>query len=281
MYGLLLESINVQITEKYGKEVWQQILVEADLTNYVFVTHKLYSEDLLFKLADGVIKVIGEEEDMTLDDVMRLFGVGFVKFFNHYGYDPIIRVSGRHLRDFLIGIDNLHEHIRFGYPKMQSPTFYCDEETSSGLNLHYLSRRKGYMFYVIGQVEEIARKFYSTYDINIKILSNEREGSQCHIVYRLGFVNVGFKPPTPDLLCVQPKKSITVDVFFTIFPFSFVISTDMTISMAGNGLISTLGRKVLSKNVREVFTLRRPKTEFTWHSVSISDINYGLGVLWL
>lgn len=268
MYGLLLESINFQITEKYGKEVWQQILEEADLKNYVFVTHRLYSEDLMFKLADGVIKVIGEEEDMIMDDVMRFFGVCFVKFFNHYGYDPIIRVSGRHLRDFLIGIDNLHEHMRFGYPKMQSPTFYCDEENSTGLNLHYLSRRKGFMFYVIGQIEEIARRFYNTYDINIKVLSNEREGSQCHIVYRLGFANVGYKPPSPDLLSVQPKKSITVDVFFTIFPFSFVISTDMTISMAGNGLISTLGRKVLGKNVREVFTLRRPKTEFTWQSVS-------------
>ncbi|KAK3701097.1 hypothetical protein QZH41_015883, partial [Actinostola sp. cb2023] len=259
-------SICFYTTEKYGKQIWQQVLAASNIETTVFVTQKLYSEDLIFKLADGALEILGEEEDMTLDDVMRYFGVCFVKFFNHYGYDPIIRVSGRHFRDFMIGIDNLHEHMRFGYPKMQSPAFYCDEETSSGLNLHYVSRRKGFMFYVIGQVEEIARKFYDIYDLTVKVLSNEIEGAQCHIVYRLGFMNCGFKPPTPDLLCVPRDRFITVDVFFTIFPFSFAISTDMTINMSGNGLISMLvTRKVVFELLARIPVIRRKAKDSGYH----------------
>lgn len=54
-----------------------------------------------------------------------------------YGYDRILRVLGRHLRDFLNGLDNLHEYLRFSYPKLKPPSFFCEDETSEGLTLHY------------------------------------------------------------------------------------------------------------------------------------------------
>lgn len=108
------------------------------------------------------------------------------------------------------------------------------------------------------------------------MLSNDIEGSQCHIVYRLGFANVGFKSPTPDLLCVPTEKFINADIFYNIFPFSFAIATDMTIDMGGSSLVSTLGKRVLGKNVREIFTLRRPKAEFTWQSVCMKCFTHSL-----
>ncbi|EDO40362.1 predicted protein, partial [Nematostella vectensis] len=280
MYGLLLESIRHFIVGKYGEELWSEIVNIAGTSSHEFVTHRLYDENWIFKIANAATTVLGDlDEHITVDDCMRLFGVCFVKFFSFYGYDPIIRVSGRHFRDFLIGIDSLHEHMRFGYPKMKSPTFYCDEETSTGINLHYESRRKGFMFYVVGQVEEIARKFYGISNINVKILKNESSQSsreQCHIVYRLEFNNEGYKPPPPDFLTVGTKKAVSTEVFFSIFPFSLVISPDMTLSMFGNGLQSLLGKLVLGRDIREVFILRRPKTDFTWHTLLTRKVVFEL-----
>ena len=266
MYGMLLESVQFYLTEKYGEAKWEEIRERAGISDHMFVTHKRYSESVMKKIADVAEEILGEEAVMVSDDFMQYFGSCFVKFFSHYGYDRIIRVSGRHLRDFLIGIDNLHEHMRFGYPKMMSPSFFCEEETSTGLTLHYISKRKGYMFYVIGQVKEIASSFYNL-EVEIKILSSEVTSGTTHVVYRLGFNNSGHRPPGPDSLSIQDKCGISVDVFFNIFPFSFALSNDMTVNMAGHGIISTLGNRIIGNDVRELFTMRRPKAEFTWETV--------------
>ena len=44
---------------------------------------------------------------------------------------------GRTLGEFLNGLDNLHEYMRFTFPKMRAPTFICSEENREGLILHY------------------------------------------------------------------------------------------------------------------------------------------------
>lgn len=49
------------------------------------------------------------------------------------------QVLGRHVRDFVNGLDNLHEYLRFSYPKVQPPTFFCQEESATGVTLHYRS----------------------------------------------------------------------------------------------------------------------------------------------
>lgn len=270
MYGMLLESVQYYLTEKYGEEIWEEIRERAGITDHVFVTHQRYSETCMKEIADSAEEVLGEETDMTSDDFMQYFGSCFVNFFSHYGYDRVIRVSGRYLRDFFIGIDNLHEHMRFGYPKLQSPSFHCEGETSTGLTLHYISKRKGFMFYVVGQVKEIASSFYQK-DLDIKILSHEAKGNTTHVVYRLGFDNSGYRPPSPDLLSVKEKRGIDVDIFFSVFPFSFVICYDMTISMAGYGIVSVVGNRLIGNDIREMFTLRRPKEEFTWETVSSAN----------
>ena len=271
MYGMLLESVQYFITEKFGEAKWNEIRERAGICDHMFITHKRYSESFMMKIADAAAEILGEETDMLSDDFMQYFGTCFVKFFSHYGYDRVIKVSGRYLRDFLIGIDNLHEHMRFGYPKLQSPSFFCEEETSSGLILHYISKRKGFMFYVVGQLKQIASQFYNM-DVDVKVLSNEVVNNITHVVYRLGFDNTEYKPPAPDLLSVQSKQGINVEIFFSIFPFSFALSYDMTINMAGHGIISTVGNRIIGNDIRELFSMRRPKAEFTWETVSNNGV---------
>lgn len=60
----------------------------------------------------------------------------------------LFQVLGRHMRDFLNGLDNLHEYLRFSYPKLRPPSFFVENENKNGLTLHYRSRRKGFVHYV-------------------------------------------------------------------------------------------------------------------------------------
>ena len=61
----------------------------------------------------------------------------FVDYMSDVGYDIILKTLGRHLRDFLNGLDNIHEYLKQSYPMMNAPSFYCEDETAYGLTLHY------------------------------------------------------------------------------------------------------------------------------------------------
>jgi guanylate cyclase len=71
------------------------------------------------------------------DFYMKFFGECFVRFFTTYGYDKILRVAGRHFRDFLHAIDQLHDSTRFSFPQMKSPLFSVAEEDERGVVLMY------------------------------------------------------------------------------------------------------------------------------------------------
>lgn len=91
------------------------------------------------------------EEKVFMDKM----GEFFVNFVGQYGYDRVLSVLGRHLRDFLNGLDNLHEYLKFSYPHIKPPSFFCENETKHGLTLHYRSRRKGFVYYTMGQIREV------------------------------------------------------------------------------------------------------------------------------
>lgn len=134
MYGMLLESVQHYVRSEMGEEVWSMVLEEVGCKNAVFTTRQIYPECLMPKLATACTRNCDSRGD---EDYLYFFGQCFVLFFSHYGYDTLIRATGRYFRDFLHGIDNLHHQIRFSYPKMRSPSFYIEVEDAEGCVLHY------------------------------------------------------------------------------------------------------------------------------------------------
>jgi guanylate cyclase len=147
MYGLLLEAIYDFVKTQMSEDTWTEILLISGTKESNFVTHGCYGEEILPQLAEAAARVTG----LDVDELMENFAAHFVTFVSNFGYDKILRVLGRTMRDFLNGLDNLHEYMRLSYPKMQAPSFFCDNETPTSLMLHYRSRRRGYIHYVIGE----------------------------------------------------------------------------------------------------------------------------------
>ncbi len=59
MYGLLLDSIQKFLLEKYGERYWASIRRRAKLKNHWFVTHEVYSDSLMHDLVDAA--AVGEQ----------------------------------------------------------------------------------------------------------------------------------------------------------------------------------------------------------------------------
>ena len=46
-------------------------------------------------------------------------GYYFINFLGQFGYGDVLALLGRQLRDFLNGLDNLHEYLKFSYPRYE------------------------------------------------------------------------------------------------------------------------------------------------------------------
>ena len=93
---------------------------------------------------------------LSLKDEEFYEGMGkyFVQLATDAGYQHLIVNLGRGIRDFFMNLDNLHDYLKFTFPKMKAPSFFVESETDEQMILQYRTRRRGFHHYVQGQVIE-------------------------------------------------------------------------------------------------------------------------------
>lgn len=274
MYGMLLESVQHYVQTEYGEDVWNKALEEAGFKNTVFTTHQVYPDCIMVRLAEACSKSTCQTTEQR-DEFLGFFGRCFVRFFSHYGYNTLIQASGRYFRDFLHGIDNLHHQIRFSYPKMQSPSFYVEQEDNGGALLHYRSKRVGFAYYVIGQLEQIANTFYGL-SLEVTMLHNVVDtglAKGCHVTYKLKFDNT----PYGDALLTRKSMiehtelvPVTCVYFFRLFPFAIAFDRSMTILQVGEKLQELFGGEEMAGfPLDKFFFMHRPRVDFSWENMYV------------
>ncbi|XP_068158073.1 soluble guanylate cyclase 88E [Drosophila tropicalis] len=261
MYGLLLENLSEYIKSVYGEEKWEDIRRQAGIDSPSFSVHQVYPENLLQKLAKKAQQVLGVSER----DFMDQMGVYFVGFVGQYGYDRVLSVLGRHMRDFLNGLDNLHEYLKFSYPRMRAPSFICENETKQGLTLHYRSKRRGFVYYTMGQIREVARYFYHK-EMHIELVREEILFDTVHVTFQLTFDNRAFTLASLAMTREEKHLPISAHVLFEIFPFCIVFGADMVVRSIGNSLMVILP-ELLGKKITAWFDLVRPLIAFKFQTI--------------
>uniref|UniRef100_A0A8C4GUV9 guanylate cyclase n=1 Tax=Dicentrarchus labrax TaxID=13489 RepID=A0A8C4GUV9_DICLA len=196
---------------------------------------------------------------------MYAFGVYMVKRIGNYGYERILKVLGRNVRDFINELDNLHEYFRFSFPKVQPPSFCVEEECETSLTLHYRSTRKGFTQFVKGNEKHSGGNTggYTVYhsDRKLGLIPNPRPQS---VRNKSEMCNLQKTAPSYEKL---PMKR---GIFFDMFPFSVIFRRDMTMYRIGDGLKEVFS-DLQGKKVNEEFTLVRPMLEFSWDNVSLES----------
>jgi len=242
----------------------------AKLKNQWFVTHEVYRDSLMMELVDAAALELGEDREK----VMCMFGKFFAESIGRYGYARLLRVLGRDLRDFLNGLDDLHEYLRFSYPKMKPPSFFCECETVNGLKLNYTTKRRGYLHYVIGQLKTVGRIYGK--DVEVEPLSEEiSDSGTCRTVLDLKFDNSEFLQQRQ--IAVQ-QKQFTVDsqMFLSVFPFCLLLDQQLVIQEVGLKICEVLP-PIIGTMLAESFIIRKPLLEnVSWRQVRMG-VWYGVG----
>ncbi|XP_069975753.1 soluble guanylate cyclase 89Db [Penaeus vannamei] len=188
MYGMLLSSIMHFGQVEYGELTWERVKEEAGCKTTEFTNQKIYDDNLIIRLAEACANILGQGDHL---DYLRVFGRWFVRFCSDRNYDKMLRITGRHFCQFLTEMDNLHSQMKYGFPKMKSPSMVVTEYDSNGAVLLYRSVRKGYSHYLMGQLLQIANDFYHL-PLEVTILKEEHDEQPYCTTFRLDFRNDGF-----------------------------------------------------------------------------------------
>ncbi|XP_071809023.1 soluble guanylate cyclase 88E-like isoform X4 [Asterias amurensis] len=267
MYGLLIENTIEFIKDRYGEDAWLIIREKSRIHEYAYVSHRMYSERIIARLSQAVSEYTG----CTAQEFMEATGIEFVKFLGKYGYDRMLRVLGRSMRDFLNGLDNLHEYLRFSYPKMKPPSFFCTDESATGLTLHYRSRRTGYLRYVKGQLRQVGKQFYNL-DVKVDVVSEETRGDTTYVVFKLEFDNKEFESRSKNVSTMGDEAVVQANIFFDLFPFHIVFDKNMTVKNVGKSLQAIIP-DIVGKNITNSFELKRPMLNFTFDNIRAHENN--------
>nr|XP_026694132.1 soluble guanylate cyclase 88E-like [Ciona intestinalis] len=274
MYGLILDSMADCIKKMYGDKIWHRIVGSNDISN-TFTTHKVYDEQLIPMIANSTEELTGVPVNLIMEEA----GKHFIVYIDNIRNDRIIKVLGRTFRDFLNGLDCMHEFYRFSFADIQPPSFHISKEDVNGLELHYRSRRTftGFMYYVKGLIRAIADKFYSV-DVAIHITQHGFTGDVMLAVYRLDYPNdlhIVFQNLVTEKRQFRLNKKLIFPskLFFEQFPFHVVFDERLQILTTGHGL-NIICNGLNGKRLNETFFMTRPLGyDLTWDNVLIHRNN--------
>ncbi len=267
MYGLLCENLREMIISKHGMEMWTKVREVAGIQqSHCFVLHSVYTDNIIVRIAKAYADLTGG----SVDEIMQESGVKFVHFVQKNGYEQLLNILGRNFREFLNGLDTLHEYLRFSYKKLTPPSFFVEKETANGMVLHYVSKRKGFIQYVVGQIKEIGKTFYDVV-VDTEVIQCREDKNGSHVILGLKFDNKGYVSQNAIPFPNDTSDGLTLDTetFFDIFPFYILLDAELSISGIGNGLSKVMeAERLVGKKMTDVFHILRPTFEFKLENVS-------------
>merc|ERR1719334_2840647 len=121
-------------------------------------------------------------------------GVFFAALAQNLGYGMLLSSLGRCFRDFFVNLDNLHDYLKFTFLRMKAPSFFIADETPERMLMEYRSKRRGFQYYVQGQVKEISKNFaLEIKKLDIVLKKQEVVFDTVVNTFEMKFENEGYK----------------------------------------------------------------------------------------
>lgn len=166
MYGIINKTIQDLITNHFGEEKWNEILLSSGIKEEYFISNQTYDDEVTYKLAIAS----AEKLNLSTDEILETLGQWWILKTTQEKYKGLMDSGGKTLKDFLTNLPQFHNRIMLIYTKITPPEFKITDISEKNLNLHYFSKREGLHFFVKGLIQGLAI-YYDT-PIEIKITQN-------------------------------------------------------------------------------------------------------------
>jgi guanylate cyclase soluble subunit beta len=156
MYGLINNSLQEMIRERFGEEQWQAVLAASGVPEDSFLTMRSYDDSVTYSLAGAAAEVLGA----PVEACMEMFGEYWVLETASKSYGMLLDAAGEDMVSFLRNMNALHDRITSTFLDYVPPQFYVEERGEHHL-IHYVSKREGLMSFVVGLLKGLAARFNS------------------------------------------------------------------------------------------------------------------------
>merc|ERR1719323_1435265 len=211
--------------------------------------------------------------EMKDEEFYEGMGIYFVTLATDLGYVLMLQSIGRRFRDFFINLDNLHDYLKFTFLRMKAPSFFIADETPEGMLMEYRSKRRGFQYYVQGQVKEISKNFaLEIKKLEIVLKKQEVVFDTVVNTFEMKFENLGFNEM---IAAKEARKDASMPIraatLFEMFPFCVLFNPEMNVTMLGVALRMIIP-KIIGEGLSSWFELVKPLVEFKWDVIN-SRIN--------
>lgn len=166
MYGLVNRAMQNLVQERFGEEAWNRIRENAGVDIEVFSSNEKYDDKITYSLVSSASLVL----NLPVDVLLVEFGKYWVTKTAVSSYGPLMSNTGSSVREFLINLPHLHNHVKMIFPDLRPPTFQVSNLEETSLWLHYRTFRVGLGKFVEGLVLGLG-ELYST---SVKVRQIER-----------------------------------------------------------------------------------------------------------
>merc|ERR1719495_741961 len=211
---------------------------------------------------------------LSMKDEEFYEGMGryFVTLAKDAGYERTILQLGRRIRDFFLNLDNLHDYLKYTFPKMKAPSFFIESENESMLMMQYRTRRRGFHYYVQGQVKEIAKTLFINTGqldnkLDAKLKKQEIVFDTAVFYFELTYDNRGFVEYQKALESrKEASMPIRAGVFFEMFPFCLLYEKDMIVKNMGSALRFCIPQ-MIGQKLGNFWELMKPLVDFKYEVI--------------
>merc|ERR1719312_601473 len=211
---------------------------------------------------------------LSMKDEEFYEGMGkyFVTLAKDAGYERTILQLGRRIRDFFLNLDNLHDYLKYTFPKMKAPSFFVETEDASSLMMQYRTRRRGFHYYVQGQVKEIAKMLFVNTGqldnkLDAKLKKQEIVFDTAVFHFELTYDNKGFVEYQKALESrKESSMPVRAGVFFEMFPFCILYEKDMIVKNMGSALRFCIPQ-MIGQKLGNFWELMKPLVDFKYEVI--------------
>ncbi|MDT0595595.1 heme NO-binding domain-containing protein [Glaciecola petra] len=179
MYGLINSALKNMITEKFGDEKWQEVLVTSKVPEDSFLTMRSYDDAITYALVESASIVLGESPETCLE----LFGEYWVLETASKNYTALLDAAGTNMLDFIKNLNALHDRITGTFLSYIPPEFRVENVGEDLYIIHYISTRKGLTSFVVGLLKGLAIRFNA--DLDIIDIDNRQVETGTHNAFKI------------------------------------------------------------------------------------------------
>jgi Haem-NO-binding len=154
MKGVIVKCLADLVTEKFGKNKWEDALANCGLDREsVFLATEDVEDEKALKIVGSVCTIL----NITLAQAADAFGDYWVNVFAPKIYHPYFR-GVNSARDFLLKMDNVHKITTDTIPNARPPRFEYEWMGDKMLIMKYKSSR-GLIDFMVGLVRGVGKHF--------------------------------------------------------------------------------------------------------------------------